>query len=49
MLTLLLSSSLMIHNCYLKPNIDETLPSFLESSETHQSRINCPKEKIGCS
>lgn len=49
MLTLLLSSSLMLHNCYPNPNIDEIPLRFLESSETHQPQVDCPKDKIGCS
>lgn len=48
MLTLLLSSSLMIHSCYPKPN-DEIPPNFLEPSTINQPPVDCPKEKIGCS
>ncbi len=49
MLTLLLSSSLIIHSCYPKPNVNETPPDLWEPSEIHQLLVDCPKEKIGCS
>ena len=45
MLTLLLSSSLMIHS-YM--NTDETPPDLWEPSEIHQIWNYCPKEEFGC-
>lgn len=49
MLTLFLSSSLMIHSCYPKLNVNELPPERWELSETYQYQDSCPKEKIGCS
>lgn len=46
MLTLILSSSLMIHSCFPKPNADETPPPVLwEPAEIHSVYDNCPKTK----
>lgn len=50
MLTLILSSSLMIHSCYPKPNADETPPPDLwEPAKIHSAYDNCPKTKAYCS
>lgn len=49
MLTLILSSSLMIHSCFPKPNADETPPPVLwEPVEIHSIYDNCPKTKAYC-
>lgn len=49
MLTLILSSSLMIHSCFPKHNADETPPDLWEPTEIHSVYDNCPKTKAYCS
>ncbi|WP_341269725.1 hypothetical protein [Morganella morganii] len=50
MLTLILSSSLMIHSYFPKPNADEIPPPDLwKPAEIHSVYDNCSKTKAYCS